>query len=75
MIGGPPTEQPDAHSRLRIALAQLAVQHAGQVRYEQRDQIIKSDEPKELEIQLNGSWFTHPISSRILTAHPARPAR
>ena len=75
MIGGPPTEQPDANSRLRIALAQLAVQHAGQVRYEQRDQIIKSDEPKELEIQLNGSWFTHPISSRILTAHPARPAR
>ena len=75
MIGGPPTEPPDAPLRQRIVLAQLVVQHTGQMHYEQRDQIIKSDEPKEFEIQLNGSWFTHPISSRILTAHPARPAR
>ena len=75
MMGDPLTEPPDAPLRQRIALAQLVVQHAGQVHYEQRDQIIKSDEPKEFEIQLKGSWFTHPISSRILTAHPARPAR
>ena len=74
-MGDPPTEPPDAPLRQRIALAQLVVQHAGQVHYEQPDQIIKSDERKEFEIQLNGSWFTHPISSRILTAHPARPAR
>ena len=74
MMGGPPTEPPDAHLRQRIALAQLVVQHAGQVHYEQRDQIIKSDEPKEFENQLTGSLFTDPISSRIQTAHPPRPA-
>ncbi len=73
-MGGPPTEPPDAPLRQRIALARLVVQHAGQVHYEQRGQIIKSDEPKEFENQLTGSWPTDPISSRILTAHPPRPA-